>query len=759
MGDDLEGGQSVELYREGDRGRPLVPDDESVDPDREYVYNSDGTLADGEVSAPDHEDSAGPVSDTSRQPFSHAALDGSWYVQLHPRVGPGTTSDEIHGAMRIESRDVERFRVSGDVYIESRGSDDAVGAEAGSADEQLAIGQNRYPQFPPEKYGWYFRSQGVRYSGGRLSFDLERHVWDPRGDDFTRTDTGTMTLNCRRGRYSSSHLPTPTIRMTGKATFGGRTFTVTAVKTSSYYRGCHVEADVMANRQWTGEALSSGGEALSFSGVYRDAGLEFRTSLDSIDVPEDASLSTAELHRLLSTHRTQHDSRRWHLWLLIGSQYSDSGALGVMFDDAPPYREGAVSFYDPRFSNASVFNPDARGKKIGEVPLAILRTALHEIGHAVGLFHPKHDVHSVPVGTTVMNQTGDVMGFASESNPYPNNATFAFHDHNAASLVHSPDPQVRPGWKRFGYGHGGMGNSPSEPADLIFDRDTPRSTDLDLELSLPDEVYPGEFVLAAARLHNVGDETLTVPTALNLEEDYLSVYLTPPDGEPVQLRDVLLVCSDRTVTELEPGDYRSGYVQLTYTNREYTFDRAGQYTLQAELDLGGRIVRSDREEVLVRSPLSEEELELSSRGLDTDVGRSIALGVPPVDTPAEERLTSLADEYPETDIGTAAAIVVATARRRDTVDYRGDEVVREADEDVMTEYMDVAFESYTATDVARIATAVVPVSEAGDPIFDRLIERARDGSFDEDDVDHAAAVIDDYQRGVAPESAVGPVDG
>jgi len=48
-----------------------------------------------------------------------------------------------------------------------------------------------------------------------------------------------------------------------------------------------------------------------------------------------------------------------------------------------------------------------------------------------------------------MNQTGDVMGFATSTNPYPGNATFAFSQHDRTSLIHSPDPQVRPGWKGY----------------------------------------------------------------------------------------------------------------------------------------------------------------------------------------------------------------------------------------------------------------------------------------------------------------------
>jgi hypothetical protein len=746
---------SIELYSNEEERRPLIPENESSYQEQAYIFRSNGTLAETEPlpssleQLTNSQSQSSEVSGGPSRPCSLSMLDGSWYLQLRPqRVGSGTRPTKIHGPMRIESRNANRLRISGDIYIESHRFDTGDPNEV-MPEGSLVIRKNWYPQLPPEKYSWYFRSQGVRYSNGELTFDLERHIWDPRADDFTQTDSGTVTLDCTRNTITHPSLPQATIQMTGQATFGGTEFHATATKSSSYYRGCHIETDVMTNRHWTGTASTSNGDELTFDGVYRNAGLEFSAVIDEIDIPDDADLSATELHQLLSSHRIQNTNWKnyWHLWLVIGSQLGTTGTLGIMFDDQAPFREGTAAFYDPLFSNSSIIDPSAQGKKIGEVPLAILRTALHEVGHAFNLFHPKHDTHPVPIGTTIMNQTGDVMGFASPTNPYPNNATFAFHDHNSTSLIHSPDPQIRPGWTPFGYSHGGTGNAPSEPNDLTFDRDTPQVEDLELELSLPNEAYPGELVIAAVRIHNTGDQTRDVTTALNLEEDYLTMHLTPPGGNPIELRDVVLVCSDRQTSPLEPDDYRSGYIQLLYTNQEYTFDQAGSYTIQAELDLGDHVARSEQEEVLVRSPISENELELSARGLDTDVGRSVALGFPPLDTPRpEEKLTAIAEDFPETDLGTAAGIIVANARSKDTHDYRADEIARSADEDTLDQHLDIALQDYEATDVARIATAVMPVGEPDSPIFDQLVERSQEKEYEEDDINHAQAIFDDYRQ-------------
>ena len=115
-------------------------------------------------------------------------------------------------------------------------------------------------------------------------------------------------------------------------------------------------------------------------------------------------------------------------------------------------REGAVGFADPTLPNLNIILSSARNQALNNVPAAFLRTLIHEAGHAFNLFHPKHDVHSPAIGTTIMNQTSDVVGFATAANPYPCNATFDFNEHNRTSLIHSPDPQVKPGWKEFGWG-------------------------------------------------------------------------------------------------------------------------------------------------------------------------------------------------------------------------------------------------------------------------------------------------------------------
>jgi len=248
-----------------------------------------------------------------------------------------------------------------------------------------------YPQLPINQYSWYFRSTGATYAAGTLTMPIERYLWDQTTQEFTQTDTGTMSFTCRRGLLQAVGVP---VVMTGTAQIGGRTYRVTATKTSNLYRGCRIEADVMLNRHWPTTATICNGVTTAFRQVYATAGWDVQVTIDELNVPEDASLTNTELQTLLATLRGAGTADEWRLWLLAGS--SQGTLFGIMFDQDVVPREGAVGFADVTLGTETFIEASARGRPLDEVPAAFLRTLTHEAGHALNLFHPKHDVHSPP---------------------------------------------------------------------------------------------------------------------------------------------------------------------------------------------------------------------------------------------------------------------------------------------------------------------------------------------------------------------------
>ena len=132
----------------------------------------------------------------------------------------------------------------------------------------------------------------------------------------------------------------------------------------------------------------------AFRQVYATAGWDVQATIDELNVPEDASLTNTELQTLLATRRGAGTADEWRLWLLAGS--SQGTLFGIMFDQDVVPREGAVGFADVTLGTETFIEASARGRPLDEVPAAFLRTLTHEAGHALNLFHPKHDVHSPP---------------------------------------------------------------------------------------------------------------------------------------------------------------------------------------------------------------------------------------------------------------------------------------------------------------------------------------------------------------------------
>jgi hypothetical protein len=355
-----------------------------------------------------------------------------------------------------------------------------------------------------------------------------------------------------------------------------------------------------------------------------------------------------------------------------------------------------------------------------------------------------------PVGTEIMNQTGDVIGFATAANPYPCTATMGFDDHSGTSLTHSPDPQVKPGWKEFGWGHSTTFAGVGEPTDAGglhgADGEPPG---LSLELTLPAQVQRGEFVYATVTLTNTGDEPRNVNAALNLAEGDLWLSLVTPAGELVDVRDVVLACGPMRLAELAPGEQLSSRVELLYTSTGVTFDQPGTYTLHAEYNAGevpGEVVRSEPAQVVVRPAASEPERELERLTTGDDVGLAFALGDYGAAPEAREKLERVMDEFAHTDTGAASALVIANSSARQHRDVRAAKVARKTDNGAAERALGVALEDRSAEELASLAAAVVSPIEPEAPVLGMVRERikAKKSGYKRDDAARATKVLDDH---------------
>ncbi|WP_285104613.1 hypothetical protein [Promicromonospora sp. MEB111] len=741
------------------------------------TFDADGQLVVGPVIRPE----------LLTRPCPIGTLDGSWLLELERRTVFGP---EVRGAMRIEVGN-SSLRVSGDMYsrrvfppvLEPRlpipspfpipdpgplagavaggvrpvaGGPDADtvehGAEAGEAgaagDDAAALafpllGFRWYPAFPTSEYSWYFRSNGATYAGGTLTVQIVRHLWNRSTQEFVSTDTGTLTLRCRRPLVvaAAATVLGPSQQMTGTLSIGGTVTDVTARKTSPMYRGCRIEVDAMVNRVFPASATIGSGATATVRSVYATAGWDVTVVTDEINVPNDADLTNAELATLMTGHRQAVPGEGWRLWLFVGS--SQGGLFGIMFDDDTVPREGAAGFADVRLGNDSFIAAAARGRPLDEVPAAFLRTLVHEAGHAFNLWHPKHDVHNPGIGIEIMNQTGDVMGFATAANPYPGNAGFVFSDHDRTSLIHSPDPQVRPGWKNFGWGHGDLSAGLPAPVDVAGLGGDTGDEGLELTVAMPAQAFVGEYVTAEVALTNVSDQPRTVTTLINLSEGDLVFLHTPPDHSLQHLVDVAIGCGPRPTVVLQPGESVRNHVQVFFTNQGVTFTEPGRHTVAAQLEVDPlTTVRSAPVTVDVRGPASDAEVDISAKTLTPGVGRAMALGDFATDVSARAVLTDLAEQHSDTDTGAAGALVLANALTRTFSDVRAQDV-RAAAPDEAAHFLDLALSGRSAQRAAELAVTVASPTEKDAPVVAGTIAalkpRAKGGARSAAGKDFAAA--------------------
>lgn len=740
----------------GDEDRPLVPSD-CGSPDEHVVYDETGALTMARLGSPVASTQLGGFGEQFRipitRPCSLAALDGSWNLSFRPKSGR-VFLGSLRGPMRLEA-DAGLMRVSGDMYFKSFFVRSPIGTllalDEAEEDAQPTFfrpfwRRNWYPHYPFEQYRWYFRSTGVSYSGGELFVPFVRHLWNTSTQQFEGSDSGWLRLRCEQSIILRHQWLQPTLQIAGEAMIGGQLHTATATKTSPYYRGSVVEVDAMENRPFPTSAAGT-----SFANVYRTAGIDLAVKMSRNDVPEDPELTTTELHNLLTAHRDIADiGSSWYMWLFVGSKRLGSNTFGLMFDQQAPHREGAVGYYDAEFNNSSLLEPAVKNQALGDVPAGFLRTLVHEAGHAFNLFHPKADVHAPSIGTTVMNQTGDVMSLATTGNLYPSNITWGFNDHNRTSLIHSPDPQVAPGWKEFGWGHGSSSAGLSEPTDALgLRRGGPDLDGLDLAVSIPNQAVRGEFVTAEITVSNTSDGVRRVSRHLNLADGDLDIGVTTPSGHEARIRDVVHLCGHNDAVDLAPGESVSSTIQLFYANCGHVFDAPGRYRLAARLvadAASDTIVESEPVTLMVELPATKAAEKRAELTMDDSVGLSFALGDFGTCSTSGDKLKQLATAEAGTDTGTAAALVLANSYSRTLRDASDGEVVRRASSRDVSDALTKAMKVGDTTRVARLACAVVSPGETTAPVLDALADRIKGSraKAKQDERDDALAILSDF---------------
>lgn len=163
-----------------------------------------------------------------------------------------------------------------------------------------------------------------------------------------------------------------------------------------------VEFDRMEGTSFPTEQFRNG-KTHSISSIFSDAGFlvtvdEDDTNISPLNIGGSECISDSELDSLQSGYRSSPlfpTGNTYHLWAVVVDHYGE-----VNDECSPNFVIGKLLDPHTRSANA-LFYPHSTIQDSGQ---SYLRTAVHEIGHALNLHHGDGKT-----STTIMNQTGSII--------------------------------------------------------------------------------------------------------------------------------------------------------------------------------------------------------------------------------------------------------------------------------------------------------------------------------------------------------------
>jgi hypothetical protein len=378
---------------------------------------------------------------------------------------------------------------------------------------------------------------------------------------------------------------------------------------SSYLRKATIEID----RVNVSESPLNNGAGVAWKNIFDTVGWDITVDASDSNVvePSGQSWSDAEMHAAMLARRDASNLDAEWRYHVIAVRRLDSTSRGIMYDisatdsnNVP--REGAGISSHWVIPNADPWGL-VKGQRFGTADAPYFRTAVHEIGHAMGLYHNTLD-------NGIMNTTDVIAASGTPATPFPNNILWAFQANDAKSLRHYPDIYVRPGGTAFG--------TASQTTPAITPTDLQVGVDeLELRVTPVLESVPiGAPVRVNIQLINIGSQPQIVPKSLSLRHGFVRGTVTDAAGNVRTFLPLVRCVEEHEYDVLEPGATLSESLTLLRGAQGALFPTAGPFTIGVEVHWPAgeaEILVSATTTVMVTGAVDEAHARAANRVLST----------------------------------------------------------------------------------------------------------------------------------------------